>query len=147
MPVSVRNGDGFKTVNRGRSGMNFRKEALPEVLKFLISGAINAAFGYSVFALIFILTGAHRFAVVFATVIGIVFNYITTGRFVFERADWRAFPRFAFIYALLCVVNIGLLDMGRMMNVSPLFGQLLALCIIVPTTFVLLRSFVFRRHA
>ena len=59
---------------------------LPQFLRFLLIGGVNTAFGYSLFGILYLLTGHPTFAVVAATVVGVIFNFTGSKYFVFRRA-------------------------------------------------------------
>ena len=63
-----------------------------QLRKFLLAGILNAAFGYFVYA-VFVLAGVTPgIALFIATCVGIIFNFFTTGRWVFRNSDLWAFP-------------------------------------------------------
>jgi|ERR1051325_8735219 putative flippase GtrA len=111
---------------------------------FLAVGVVNTAFGYSVFAAVFFVTGSHRIAIVTATVVGVIFNFFTMQRFVFERTTSWGFLRFVAVYAAICWVNVILVDIAVAHNMTALLAQLAALTIIVPLTFGANKLLVFR---
>ena len=78
--------------------------------KFLLVGLLNTAFGYAVFALFYAVTGSYRVAVIPATCIGVIFNFVTTGRLVFDNRRLWLFVPFVAGYAAIAVFNILCLD-------------------------------------
>ena len=79
------------------------------LLRFLVVGAINTIFSYIVYAIL-ILAGAHySLATLISTVLGIIFNFFTTGRIVFRNMDNKRFISFVLVYAFTYLVNILLL--------------------------------------
>src|SRR4051794_16854283 len=60
-----------------------RHKNASQFLTFLAVGILNTAFGYGVFAGLYLLGGSHRVSIVIATGFGVVFNYFTMGRLVF----------------------------------------------------------------
>ena len=78
-------------------------------IRFLFVGALNSLFGYFVFAL-FIYIGFHyTLAVFLGTVLGVLFNFQTTGRLVFNSKNNKLIFRFIFVYGILWAVNSSLL--------------------------------------
>lgn len=76
-------------------------------LRFLLVGLLNAAFGYGCFA-IFIFYGLHySAALLLATVLGVAFNFKSTGVLVFGSRDNRLVARFIIGYAFVYCVNLG----------------------------------------
>lgn len=55
--------------------------------RFLIIGALNTLFGFGVFYLLLLAHLRPGPALAVATVLGVLFNFMTTGRVVFENAE------------------------------------------------------------
>jgi putative flippase GtrA len=113
-------------------------------VRFLAVGLLNTAFGYLVFAAGVLSGLAPAAALLAATLIGVGFNFATTGRLVFASRDTRRLPRFVLCYALAYVLNAGALHGLAALGVPPLAGQLLLLPPVVVLTFLAMRLFVFR---
>ena len=113
-------------------------------LRFLVVGALNTAFGYSVYAAL-ILLGLERFAaVLIGTVLGVLFNFKTTGRIVFRSHDNRLLLRFVLVYVVQYAFNVGLLELlCRGAGFGSLVGQAISLPLVVVLTYELNRRFVF----
>ena len=61
------------------------------LLRFFVVGAVNTFFSYLVYAAL-ILIGAHyTLATLISTVLGVIFNFFTTGRIVFRSMDNKRF--------------------------------------------------------
>jgi putative flippase GtrA len=112
-----------------------RHETASQFLAFLAVGILNTAFGYGVFAGLYLLGVSHRVAIVVATGAGVGFNYFTTGRLVFTGLGAWTFVRFVLTYAVICLVNILLVDAATARGISALSAQLFALLIVVPLSF------------
>jgi putative flippase GtrA len=79
------------------------------LLRFLVVGSINTIFSYIVYAIL-ILAGAHySLATLISTVLGVIFNFFTTGRIVFRNMDNKRFISFVLVYAFTYLINILLL--------------------------------------
>lgn len=77
-----------------------------QFIRFLVVGGINTLFGYSVYALFLFLGFHYSLAAVVSTILGVLFNFKTTGRIVFNnRNNWLLF-KFIGVYAVTCLVNI-----------------------------------------
>ena len=77
--------------------------------KYLLIGGVNTVFGYSVFAFLLFFGIHYSLAVLVATILGILFNFQTYGRFVFKNHSWNLLGRFVFVYTTIYLVNITLL--------------------------------------
>jgi putative flippase GtrA len=103
--------------------------------RFLVVGALNTAVGYALYATFYLLLGAPRLSLILATVVGVIFNFFSTGRIVFANKSATAFPRFIAGYAVTLGLNIVLLDVMIRFGLHPLWAQLCALLIVVPLSY------------
>jgi putative flippase GtrA len=111
--------------------------------KFMIVGLLNTAFGYSLFALIYLLTGFHRIAVLLATCAGVAFNFYTTGRLVFGNRNLTTCLPFAVGYVLVFLVNIFALEALIRAGLDAILGQLLLLPVLVILSYLINDQLVF----
>ena len=114
-------------------------------IKFVCIGLVNTAFGYLVFALVYIATKSYQLGIAIATLIGITFNFFSIGTLVFENRRPSAFVPFAVVYGVACVTNIGVVDRLVAVGLRPLIAQLVALPPIVLLSYTLNDRFVFGR--
>ena len=77
----------------------------PEFLRFLAVGVLNTVFAYTLFALLSWIGLAYPLAIGLATVVGVAFNFQSTGRLVFGQAPLSRFARFVGVYAVLYLLN------------------------------------------
>jgi putative flippase GtrA len=117
-----------------------------QLLRFIIVGMLNTAFGYAVFAIIYLLTRAPVVAIVMGTIIGVIFNFFTTGRIVFENNQVSRLIPFALNYAVTCVLNILLFKFLQNLGLQVFIAQFVCLPPMVLIAFVLNRKFVFGRR-
>lgn len=115
-----------------------------QIVRFLGVGVLNTAFGYAIFAGGVLVGLSSGLALAIAMVIGVIFNFFTLGRLVFDSRDPTRLPRFVGVYALTYVVNLMLLRLWEGAGVGPLLAQLACLPVTVSLTFVLMRFLVFR---
>ncbi|MCK4342167.1 MAG: GtrA family protein [Phycisphaerae bacterium] len=113
--------------------------------RFLVVGILNTAFGYGVYAAGILLGLPRPPALLIATVLGVLFNFRTTGWIVFGSRDNRLLARFILVYAAMYMFNLGLLELlCRRIGFGSLVGQALSLPIVVVLTFLALKTLVFR---
>lgn len=75
-------------------------------LRFIFVGALNTAFGYFIF-LFLIWIGLHySLALLFSQIIGVIFNYKTTGYLVFQNKTNKLIIKFFIVYGLLYLLNV-----------------------------------------
>jgi putative flippase GtrA len=128
-----------------RTGALLRRVMQVRFIRFLLVAALNTVFGYSLFAAM-ILAGIHYpLAAAIGTVIGILFNFQTTGRLVFERHDPSLILRFFGVYGISYIVGVGLLRWADHHDISVLVA---AAVLAVPMglfSYTLQRLLVFRK--
>jgi len=117
--------------------------AIPFV-RFLLVGGLNTAFGYGVFAL-FILLGLHyAIAALLGTVLGILFNFKTTGILVFRSHDNALIAKFFAVYGVTYVIGVLVLKVFKAFGVHVLVTAAVTLLPMAALSFLLMRWFVFK---
>jgi len=111
--------------------------------RFLMIGCLNTAVGYGLFAAFISLGLPSALALLIATVIGVLFNYWSTGRLVFARRTSSRLWLFVLCYAVIYVVNTAALLGLERMSVPVLLAQALLSPPIVGLAFLLNKYFVF----
>lgn len=110
---------------------------------FLVVGVLNTAFGYGIYAA-FLFFGLHFvLASLVATVLGILFNFFTTGRIVFRNADNSRLLKFFMVYGVVYVFNIAGLAVLDSMSVNLYFAGLIMVPPAAILAYILNRRFVF----
>jgi putative flippase GtrA len=116
--------------------------ALRQFVRFLGVGALNTAFGYLLFAAFVFLGLASGLALALATVMGVAFNFLTTGRLVFANSDHRRLPRYLAVYGVQFLLNWSLLH-ALEQSMSPLLAQLILAGPMAVLTYLLMAKLVF----
>jgi putative flippase GtrA len=106
-----------------------REAEVRRLFAFCVVGAINMLVGYALFAAFILIGLGTTFSLLCATVIGVLFNYITTGKLVFQ-SDRAVFRLFITVYIAQFVTNW-------------LAAQLLVLPPLAVATYAAMRSWVF----
>lgn len=75
-------------------------------IKFLFVGALNTLFGYVVFAVFNFFNLHYTLSAFLATVLGVLFNFKTTGIIVFKNNDNKLLIRFISIYLFMYFIAI-----------------------------------------
>lgn len=121
-------------------------QAKSELICYLFVGVLNTLFGYTVFAF-FVFAGLHyALATLIATVIGVIFNFITMGRLVFRNNDNRLVGRFILAYGVLYLLNVGMLSLIANLQLINIYYSAAVLLIPMATlSFVFNKFFVFRK--
>jgi putative flippase GtrA len=117
------------------------------VLRFLLVGGLNTAFGYAAYAA-FVLLGAPLWlAVGGATLLAFLFNFFSYGGLVFGSTSRRLLPRFLLFYVALGTLNFVLLRVLEGFGLGPLLAQAVLVPVLAACGYLGLRGFVFRGQA
>lgn len=116
------------------------------MLKFLGVGLLNTAFGYSIYAVLVFIGLRYLLALFLATVAGVIFNYFSIGRMVFEaRSEWLVFRKFIAAYVIIYIVNAALLGtMTNLFHLGPYLGQIICIPPNVMTGWLLMNYWVYK---
>lgn len=117
-----------------------------QVYKFIFVGILNTIFGYSLFALFIYLGLYYPLAVLLSTILGVLFNFKTIGRLVFDSNDNGLIFRFILVYAITYLLNIFFLWLLKKLGSENMYIDGFALLIpLAAVSFLLNKFFVFRR--
>lgn len=113
-------------------------------VKFLFVGGLNTLFGYGVFAL-FNFVGFHYIiSTLLATVLGVLFNFKTTGCIVFKNGDNKLLIRFICIYTFMYIVAISELKIFSLLGMNNMYINYAI--VLLPNAFasyLLMKNYVF----
>lgn len=117
-------------------------------IRFLFVGGLNTLFGYGVFAAGLAIGLVPELALLIATIMGIAFNFVTTGRLVFGSANCRRLPRFCIAYGIVYLMNATAMRLVVGAGVSAFAAEAVLLPIAALVTFQGMKMFVFgEKHA
>lgn len=112
--------------------------------RFLFVGGINTLFGYLVYSIL-ILIGLHfALASFLSTLVGIIFNFFTTGNIVFKNKNPRLIFRFFGVYGITYLINVGCLKVFEILNVNMIVAGAILLLPIAIISYFLNRALVFK---
>ena len=120
----------------------FRKN---QFFRFLVVGALNTLFGYSLFAFFIYCGFSYVIAALLGTTIGILFNFRTISQLVFQQSDKRLFWRFLLVYAGTYVFGVTVLKTGTYFLQNIYIIGAIASPITAILTYLLHKHFVFHR--
>ena len=115
--------------------------------RFVAVGMLNTAVGYGLFAF-FIYIGLHyTLAALFATILGVLFNFHTIGKLVFGRHDYRLMLRFFGVYGLTYLLNVAGLAVFDIVSIDMYLAGALLIVPLAIISFMLNRALVFgKKH-
>ena len=114
-----------------------------QFVRFLFIGALNTVFGYAVFSLFLFLGFHYAVASLLATIVGVLFNFLTTGRFVFNNRDHSLLGKFFLVYAVVYGCNVGALKILDALAVNLYLAGALLLLPLALLSYILNKQFVF----
>jgi putative flippase GtrA len=114
-----------------------------QFVRFLLVGVLNTLFGYACFT-VFLWLGLHyTLAMAMATVLGVLFNFKSTGALVFGSRDNRLLLRFVASYVVVYLVNIAGISLLGRAGVGPQPAGAVMLLPAAVLAFALNKKFVF----
>ena len=115
-----------------------------EIVRFVFTGVLNTLFGYAVYAALVYTGVAPALALLLATIVGVLFNFVSFGTLAFKRLEARLLPRFLLAYAGIYLFNLLLLEaVQRYAGAGPIVGQLLCLFVVAPAAYLVLKTQVY----
>jgi putative flippase GtrA len=114
-----------------------------QFVRFLLVGVVNSLFGYACFFGL-LQAGLHYSAALgIATVLGVLFNFKSTGTVVFRSTNNGLLWRFIASYAVVYLLNLAGLGLLQRVGVSPQLAGAVLLLPAAVLSFVLNKKFVF----
>ena len=115
-------------------------------IRYILVGGLNTAFGYTVFALL-VLMGMHYYlGILFATLVGVIFNFVTYGNLVFRKSGWKSIWKFTCIYGILYFVNVTVVYIFLPLLRNIYVANALAVGFIAVLGFYLNRRYVYEKN-
>ncbi|MFN3211273.1 MAG: GtrA family protein [Roseovarius sp.] len=106
-------------------------------------GLLNTGFGYGIFYGLLLLRLPPEVALLLAMVAGVLFNYLTTSRLVFQARGRRAILPFVASYVFVYALNAVVLRLMILAGISAALAQAFLVLPFALLTFLILRSWVF----
>lgn len=127
------------------TGLNMLdRENAVALAKFVVVGGINTAFAYLVYAA-FVLAGAFPWlANLLALVLGILFSFMSLGKFVFGKTDIRSFIRFVASWVAVYIVQTCVIYLLMHLGLTAIVAGLVVLPVTAVISFLIQRFIVFR---
>lgn len=116
------------------------------LFRFLVVGLFNTAFGYGIFALL-IWSGLHySLAAAISTVLGVLFNFKTTGALVFKSHDNSKIIRFVLVYLVAYCANVAALAVLLHLGVDTYLAGFILILPLALLAYHMNSRYVFREH-
>ena len=115
-----------------------------QFFRFLLVGGINTLFGYLIFSVLILLKLHFSIASLLGTILGVIFNYFTTGRIVFNHRDTRLIVKFFGVYGITYLVNLFFLNIFDKLHMNMLLAGAILIFPIALLSYFLNKKFVFK---
>ena len=113
-------------------------------VRFLFVGGINTLFGYSVFSVFILLQIHYALASLLSTIIGVLFNFFTTGKIVFKNNDPKLILKFFGVYGIIYLINLLFLRIFDTYHVNMLIAGAILVFPMAILSYFLNKALVFR---
>jgi len=115
-----------------------------QILNFILIGIVNTIFGYALYALFIYLGLNYILSVLFSTILGILFNFKTIGKFVFSSNNNKLIIKFFFVYVIVFLINILAITYLKELGLNDYISGFIALIPASVISFVLNKYLVFK---
>lgn len=112
--------------------------------RFIFIGGVNTLFGYSVYSLLILLNIHYAIASLVSTILGILFNFNTTGKIVFRTNNSKLIFKFFGVYGITYIFNLAFLKIFNTLHVNMVIAGAILVLPIAILSYVLNKTFVFR---
>lgn len=119
-------------------------------IRFVLVGILNTCFGVGVYCLFIYLGLQYAIATLLSNILGVVWNFKTTGRLVFGSKGNKLIYRFALCYCFAYILNIAFIFCFTKIGFNDYYSGIFATPLIALCSYSLLKRFVFLkapRHA
>ena len=115
-----------------------------QIIRFILMGIMNTIFGYLVFSLLVFLKFNATTAIITSTILGLIFNFNTLGRYVFNKTDKNLILKFISSYFLLMIFNICLQKTLHFFIYSDYISGLISIIITAGLSYIMNKFYVFK---
>ncbi len=115
-------------------------------VRFLFAGALNTFFAFAIYS-VCILTGVALWLSLLTSMLsGTIFNFFTTGGYVFRELSIVRFPRFVICYLFVYCINFLLIELISIWLSNEILSQAIITFPLALLSYFLMRMFVFSKH-
>lgn len=126
---------------------SFHNYIKSKFVRFIFVGGLNSLFGYSVYCLMIWIGLSYIWATLISQIMGILFNFKTTGTLVFENDNSRLIIKFLLSYILIYFVNIATNKaLQELLDCDTYLSGVGAAVISAVFSFFILKKYVFKEN-
>lgn len=116
-----------------------------QFIRFLVAGSINTIFGFLVFSLSIFVGAEVWLALLACMTFGVVFNFFTTGGYVFRELSFKGFILFIICYIFMYCINLWSIELLSMWLNSKILCQLILTFLLAILSYLILSRYVFTK--
>ena len=113
-------------------------------IRFLFVGFINTLFSLTIYWILIFVGLHYSLAVFISNMLGVLFNYKTTGKLVFENSSNRLLIKFFAVYLFTYGLSVGSLKLLFLVHVDKYLAAALIALPMAGISFLLMKKFVFK---
>lgn len=114
-------------------------------VRFILVGILNTIFGYLVYAISLFIGFNYFFATLFSAVLGVLFNFKTIGKLVFDNSNNNLIFKFIACYCVIFVFNIFLLWIAATSNMNLYYAGMVVTAIGALLSYIINKNWVFKK--
>lgn len=115
-----------------------------QLLRFVLVGGLNTAFGVGIYCLAIFIGLPYFMATLVSNILGVLFNFLTTGNLVFRNSNPLLITRFVACYVVIYFVNTAFVKLMLMAGFNNYWAGILVTPIVALCSYGLLKYFVYR---
>lgn len=116
-----------------------------ELVRYILVGILNTFFSYLWYAIFITLGLRYPLALLFSTVLGVLFNFKTFGKLVFKNSNNQLIFKFIGVYTFLYFFNITLIGFLKQISTDLYITGFISIIFSAGLGFVLNKRLVFKR--
>src|ERR1035438_2254481 len=113
-------------------------------VRFIFVGIINTLFSLTIYWILIFFGLHYSLAVFISNMLGVLFNYKTTGKLVFENSSNKILLKFFAVYLFTYGLSVGSLKLLFLVNVNKYLAAALIALPMAGVSFLLMKTFVFK---
>ncbi len=115
-------------------------------VRFLFVGALNTLFSLSIYWILVFFGVHYSLAVFISNMLGILFNYKTTGKLVFESDSNKLIFKFIAVYLFTYCLSVGGIKLLLIIGVDKYLAAVIIAAPMAVISFFLMKRFVFKNE-
>ncbi len=130
--------------------MSLLNDSWLKVFRFVIVGSANTMSMYLLYIVMVFVGLSFNIALIIDYIVGIIFGYVVHRYWTFADSTtvMKSFPKYCVIYVGTYFINVTILNLIVRNNMlQPILGQLVALGIVAPSSFLLQNFWVFPKQS